>query len=461
MCGLFGAISSSLTTSEVEVVNILGVLSSYRGYKSVGVCVASRDKKKLKVNIEKSLDDPMDFFRYPEVRKMMAGKGRVPCMIMGHTREPTAGEVVLENAQPVKTNSWVTTHNGRIPSLCHPAVAQTGKIILSDSVLATDDIYRFGLKRAIEGRYSESGASTALVAYNTNDRRIRFYRNHARPLWFMFSPDNNTLYWASEREALEFAVNRSVDNAKRKVAFQLPANSLLTLPVGQAISPSDIKYEDIGQKHSTPIQSALMPERPAEPPGRTAAELKAEVIRLGTKHLREDLAKGLEKGGAIEVPNTFHAIERSSLPAGPSVPLRKPTTLIERLDAEPQLITEVAKPGFNDPYRLVQGVVTGFIGPMGVILSYDEAAEFFSGHECSCCNHKADPEKEEVVWWPGWDGLYPGPELVDVLSLEYLCEDCASDETMYKHLFSDSVPLHQEGSFTIGRPIVDEIYTSH
>lgn len=195
MCGLFGALSSTLTNDEVDNVKFLALLASTRGTDSTGVAILSRrDKGKIALTVHKEMGNSCSFLMSPESKKVFDGGSKFA--IMGHTRWATLGAINLYNAQPVEEDNIVLCHNGSIDHFLKDKKDEKN----SDS---RELAHRLSSRTVTDALRSVGNGHYAITYADLETRTIHLVRNMHRPLCFMFDSAKQTFYWASELWMLE------------------------------------------------------------------------------------------------------------------------------------------------------------------------------------------------------------------------------------------------------------------
>jgi hypothetical protein len=239
MCGLCGVISYNLTTSDIYVFKQLLRISQLRGEDSTGACVVFQNDKTERFfdQVWKQCDNSSNFLDAVDKKNnnqfdSMIKVEHTQLAIMGHCRAATKGNVTLANAHPFRcykddktTNHHIVgAHNGTLHSdtIDHKTKDNT------DSEALFKSIAEKGLKPALEYIHDKVyNRAYALSIYDATKKQMQFIRNYDRPLWFAYSKLGSLLFWASEREMLEFILPRNkikIDEMKA-----LPPNTLMTV----------------------------------------------------------------------------------------------------------------------------------------------------------------------------------------------------------------------------------------
>lgn len=185
MCGLFGGISSNLTTWEADRIRDLGLISQIRGIDSTGILTATRAKGKLQANVTKAADNASNVLFSKAAWESMFQDPK-PFVIAGHCRAATVGDVTDENAHPFHLGPVIGMHNGTIAGI------EGKKDDGTDSEAMLTLIRDKGLQYAVdEARFG----AYALCWMDSRDQTLNFIRNKERPLYM--TTFGGCLYWAS------------------------------------------------------------------------------------------------------------------------------------------------------------------------------------------------------------------------------------------------------------------------
>jgi hypothetical protein len=206
MCGLSGVMSNSISYNEEAMFKDLLNVSSLRGSEGSGCIISQASVLKRNPAIRairtKGISGQLAYS--DELNALL--KGRINCLI-GHARWPTKGGVDIAAVHPHRSGHIIGVHNGTMTRVGGVDV----KSDMSDSAMLFDSFARNGVEETIK----ESDGAYALVWVNEQDQTINFLRNGLRTLYFRnygWNKNINTMYWASEREMLDFVAPRHYKN---------------------------------------------------------------------------------------------------------------------------------------------------------------------------------------------------------------------------------------------------------
>lgn len=211
MCGIYGGISSVLSSFETEFVQGLANLAIFRGTDSSGITVVTdsdKNKNKLHYFTNRSLLVAPELFQRTLVGNRVAGTGNTngARLIMGHARAATLGLINTENSHPFTFSNIIGCHNGTVPSMVPNDLTEDEKKTpkANDSWNIFKSINDLGLDATLARL--KYGAYT-LVWLDKTNQTLNFIRNDKRPLFF--ASNGGTMYWSSEKEFLEFMKARA------------------------------------------------------------------------------------------------------------------------------------------------------------------------------------------------------------------------------------------------------------
>lgn len=195
MCGIVGVAGDMNLAARKSFTELLHI-DVFRGKDSTGVAAIGRNSWK----VHKTVGTPQDLFERVGAKDGIESLSNI-CLI-GHNRYATVGGVNRGNAHPFEFENLVGVHNG---TLRNKEVLEDYKDFGTDSEALYYNIDKNGLKETMS---KVIGAYT-LVWFDKRTNTINFLRNQERPLAIALSEDKKFLFWASEKDMLEYVLNRN------------------------------------------------------------------------------------------------------------------------------------------------------------------------------------------------------------------------------------------------------------
>lgn len=258
MCGLSGAMSSTLSGPELGMFKDLLNISSLRGNTGAGVIV-NQDTFKPVVRVLRTTGISGHLAYGEKLHELF--QSRVNCVI-GHARLPTKGGIEIENVHPHRYGHILGVHNGTMWKVNGEFVKDQ-----SDSAMLFKSFAENGVIETIKN----SDGAYALVWIDEKERTLNFLRNAQRTLFFKNigwgtkeNRNASVIYWASEKEMLDLIFQRSYRSNNHWDTY-LPVDTWFKYPL-------DIKHVIRTQEvvpNVRPLPPRVIPARTQHGRGRT------------------------------------------------------------------------------------------------------------------------------------------------------------------------------------------------
>jgi len=193
MCGIVGVIGSYFKKEE-EVFRDLLIIDSLRGEDSTGVIGINHQSKP---SVFKKAVNAIDFLGFKKADSLINASR----ILIGHNRFATKGKVNETNAHPFQYGDFTGVHNG---TLRNQSLLPDSKSFEVDS----ENIFYSFSKIGVDETIKKLDGAFTLVWFNEKEKTVSFVRNNERPLFYCYTEDQRSIYFASEAWMLAGILNR-------------------------------------------------------------------------------------------------------------------------------------------------------------------------------------------------------------------------------------------------------------
>lgn len=205
MCGLVGFVNNETApvTGLARTMSELLYMDMWRGEDATGVAAVLKKSPDRHIMHKRALRAP-DFLNTPEWLRISKNIDDIRYFI-GHNRKATQGDSWVDwNAHPFHQNNILLSHNGSLLNE-YQLMQKWRQYFGTDSELLAHLLN----EQEPETLFPKVQGAFALTWYDFRDSSMNFIRNPDRPLHFAVVKDKNLMFWASERDMLEYAVQRN------------------------------------------------------------------------------------------------------------------------------------------------------------------------------------------------------------------------------------------------------------
>lgn len=272
MCGMFGVASSERRKNEINrrdaFVEGLQV-QEWRGDDATGIALVPVANPNEVACVYKKAFRASDFITTKPFEKLIAGRFDEYAYVLGHARRATYGKNELRDhtAHPFQYGPITLTHNGHIrnyhtlPGKCDISVDSAH---VASALSETKDVKAF--LETLEGAF-------AFVWHDARDGSLNFARNKDRPLYWVYTKDENTMFWGSELPLMYAVLERNRIELDGKFKHCTPFYHF----------KFDIK--NLREPVRVPFAPAPLTNTPTQQGGSAWAEGRRRIHQTGGTHL--------------------------------------------------------------------------------------------------------------------------------------------------------------------------------
>lgn len=411
-------------------------LDTIRGPHSTGILHVNG---KGETNVFKQVGTPWDLYQYKACEDLFRPTANV---LLGHNRWATKGKVNRANAHPFEFDSVVGAHNGTLTSTFN----------LDDHAkfeVDSENIYHDMDKNGVYETIPKLKGAYALTWFNKHEMTINLIRNEQRPLYYAFSKNMETLFWASEPWMIELSVRGEYEIES---VVSLPINTLhsFEVPMGYPIKKFDKvrirKLEGFKEeKKPTVFQKGSLTGTPSNivPFEKKETPVVGKTKRSAVEYLKFVGRSCIFYVGKVETSNSGQAFIQCWSVDDDDIQLRVFPT------AGGELWKKML-----ESQNYFRGVAKHYNGQEGGYLTVD--IRTVEETEINCCD--VPPDDEEKLFFVGYEGealtedewldrtnkdcawcsspaaIEDHEEIVWISKNEFVCSDCAVQPEVTQYL---------------------------
>lgn len=216
MCGLVG-MCGTLTQQDHKMMKMMLYFDVLRGEDSTGLfALKLKNEGGYDWEIMKSLGQPDSLYKkYPNKFTDGVFSGFQYDVLMGHNRYATQGGVSEDTAHPFVFDNLIGAHNGTVNQ-----ASLTDFVGYKEFNVDSQIIYsQLNHDSDLQKMWDKADGAMALTWWDHRDKKIHIVRNKDRSLFYAFSKDRSTVYWASEAWMLSVSASRAGVKIQEVVSF--------------------------------------------------------------------------------------------------------------------------------------------------------------------------------------------------------------------------------------------------
>lgn len=265
----------------MDAFKTLLIVDTIRGPHSTGVAGINNNGD---WDIIKKKGNAWDLFDCKDYTKVASS---AKYALLGHNRYATKGKINNINAHPFEFEHVVGMHNGTIRGQ-HRLIDHTQFEVDSENIYHS--INKIGLEdtlKVLDGAY-------ALVYWDKRTEELVMVRNSERPLYYTYSEDNKTVYWASEQWMLYVSISRA--GLKHNDVIEVKPCTIYRFNIDMRYNGDPITTAVQQYKEYTPpaLPAAQYNRGYSKPSGAVNPPAKKEEVPLKSQELQRMIGKVVE-----------------------------------------------------------------------------------------------------------------------------------------------------------------------
>lgn len=293
MCGLVVVLSHGTPLWPGDLSNFYNLLyvGALRGTDGTGVFTATEDGSRFQMKVG---GPPTQLFESDDYKKLVEFIDRKDAMfLVGHNRFATVGKPTADNAHPFHHGKITMVHNGTIVSWGKFKEEAHKFPVDSEAVCWLVD--KYGIEEVVS---SISGA-WALIYWDETAKTLNVVKNDQRPLFAAHAIGGKVWYMASEKEMLDWVINRNYHVPLEIKAVQ--NNQLISFTMGEA-DPAMKRLETRSEKGQREYEEACRNKKPTNDSGKDFKHNSTSKVQADLFEVPEPETKKVTGHGSYPFP---------------------------------------------------------------------------------------------------------------------------------------------------------------